>query len=422
MMMRCLLPHRKLRLQAWIALTPIWAAAPLLHAQDAARELAGPAAVNSQLAADETDKTGFLGVDLQNEFDAWKTGVKERTGLAFGIDYTSLGLAATESLGTSTAASGVFRGYGNWELFNRGKKNSGTLVFKFEHRHAYTDVAPGVFADQLGYVGGTSAGFSDQGFRATQLFWNQLFGGGRGAFNIGFLDTSDYVDVYPLASPWTRFTNNAFLNGSGAIGGIPDGALGAVVAGFLTDHLYLGGLIADANGDATNLGDGFDSLFNEFETFKSLEFGWASNREDMILKNAHVTLWQVDERSRAGTPDGWGISASITTSTDSGFMPFLRGGWADDGDSLYEASVSTGFGFTWGPGDSVLGVGLNWNRPNPSIYGTNLGDQYSLELFQLLQLTQGIALTPSVQVIRNPALNPTEDWSTFFGLRLRAAL
>ena len=103
-------------------------------------------------------------------------------------------------------------------------------------------------------------------------------------------------------------------------------------------------------------------------------------------------------------------------------MPFLRGGWADDGDSLYEASVSTGFSFTSNPGYSVLGVGLNWNRPNPSIYGTNLGDQYSLELFQHLQLTQGIALTPSVQVIRDPALNPTDDWSTFFGLRLRAAL
>jgi hypothetical protein len=27
-------------------------------------------------------------------------------------------------------------------------------------------------------------------------------------------------------------------------------------------------------------------------------------------------------------------------------MPFLRGGWADDGDSRYEASVRTGFGNT----------------------------------------------------------------------------
>jgi len=113
-MIRSLVTHRTLRLQAWFALALVWAAAPLLNAQDDARGLAGPDAVSSQLAADEIDKPDLLGVDVQDEFDAWKAGVKERTGLAFGIDYTSLGLAATDSLGTSTAASGVFRVYGSW--------------------------------------------------------------------------------------------------------------------------------------------------------------------------------------------------------------------------------------------------------------------------------------------------------------------
>jgi porin len=103
-------------------------------------------------------------------------------------------------------------------------------------------------------------------------------------------------------------------------------------------------------------------------------------------------------------------------------MPFLRGGWADDGGSLYEASISTGFGYTQNPGQSMLGLGINRNRPNHSSVGPNLGDQYSLELFQQLQLTEGFEITPSVQVIRNPALNPSDDWSVFFGLRLRAAL
>jgi porin len=419
-MIRYLHPFRKLRLRAGVAL--IFTTSPLVHAQDAANDLAGPDSVSSQLAADDKDKPDLLGIDEQAGFDRWKAGVKERSGFDFGIDYLSLGLAATDSLGDSTAASGVFRVYGNWELFNRGKEDSGSLVFKVENRHAYTDVAPAAFADELGYAGLTSVGYSDQGWRATHLFWRQRFGDGRGVSYIGFLDTTDYVDVYTLASPWTGFTNIAFQNGSGAMGGIPDGALGAMVGGFLTDNLYLVGGIADTNGDPTNLGDGFDTLFNDFETFKSIELGWASNRDEVFLNNAHVTLWQVDERDRAGTPDGWGISASITKSTDNGFMPFLRGGWADDGGSLYEASVSTGFGYTPNPGQSMLGVGLNWNRPNRSTFGANLDDQYSLELFQQLQLTEGIELTPSVQIIQNPVLNPSDDWSIFFGLRLRAAL
>jgi len=412
--------HNRLLLTIGAALIP--AATSLLHAQDAASELAGPDAVSSQLAADEKDKPELLDVDLQNGFDSWKASVKERTGLDFGIDYFSLGLAATDSLGDSTAASGVFRVYGNWELFNRGKENNGSLVFKVEHRHAYTAVAPAAFAGELGYAGLTSVGYSDQGWRATHLFWKQRFADGRGVSYIGFLDTTDYADVYTLASPWTGFTNIAFQNGSGAMGGIPDGALGAMVGGFLTEKLYLVGGIVDANGDPTNLGDGFDSLFNDFETFKSLEFGWASKREEVFLNNAHITLWQIDERNRAGTPDGWGISASISTTTGNGFMPFLRGGWADDGGSFYEASVSAGFGYTPNPGQSMLGVGLNWNRPNRSTFGAKLGDQYSLEVFQQLQLTEGFEITPSVQVIKNPALNPFDDWSVFFGLRLRAAL
>ena len=113
------------------------------------------------------------------------------------------------------------------------------------------------FAGELGYAGLTSVGYSDQGWRATHLFWRQRFGDGRGVSYIGFLDTTDYADVYTLASPWTGFANIAFQNGSGAMGGIPDGALGAMVGGFLTDKLYLVGSIADANGDPTDLGERF---------------------------------------------------------------------------------------------------------------------------------------------------------------------
>ena len=264
--------------------------------------------------------------------------------------------------------------------------------------------------------------FSDQGWRTTHLFWQQRFADGRGISYLGFLDTTDYVDVYPLASPWSGFGNIAFENGSGAIGGTPDGALGAMVGGFLTDQLYLVGGIADANSDPTDLAEGFDTLFNDFETFKSLEFGWASKREEVFLNNVHVTFWQIDEKSELGTPDGWGVSFSLVSSNDDGWMPFLRGGWADDGGSLYEASVSTGFGYTPRPGQALLGVGLNWNRPNESTYDASLSDQYSLELFQQLQLTEGVEITPNVQVIRNPALEPSDNWGVFFGLRLRVAL
>ena len=93
-------------------------AVPGLHAQEAASDLIGPDAVTSQLATDEKDKPDLLGIDAQAGFDEWKAGVKERTGLDFGIDYNSLGFAAIDSPGKSSAASGVFRVFGTWELLS----------------------------------------------------------------------------------------------------------------------------------------------------------------------------------------------------------------------------------------------------------------------------------------------------------------
>ena len=69
----------------------------------------------------------------------------------------------------------------------------------------------------------------------------------------------------------------------------------------------------------------------------------------------------------------------------------------------------------------VIGFGVNWGRPNPNWFG-KLDDQYSTELFWRYQLTKEVALTPSLQYIHNPALNPTEDDLFAFGLRVRVVL
>lgn len=388
---------------------------------DAASQLTGPDAIGNRLESDAADKPDILDVDLQTGADAWKARLKERTGLDFGLDYNFLGFAATNAPDEDTSAAGAFRFYGTWELFNRGSPNNGSLVFKLENRHSFTSVPPTEFGFDIGSVSLTSSVFSDQGWRTTHLFWQQRFADGRGVAYIGFLDVTDYLDVYALASPWTGFSNLAFQTGSGTIGGLPDGALGAMVGGFLTDNVYAVGGIADANGDATDLAGEFDNFFNDFETFKSVELGWTTSQEELFLNNAHVTLWQIDERTASGSPDGWGINISLSGSTENGFLPFLRGGWSQDAGILYDASLSTGFGYTTTPGKSMLGVGLNWNRPNETTYGAGLDDQYIVEVFQQVQLTEGFEITPSIQYIQNPALNPSEDSNLLVGLRLRAA-
>jgi porin len=97
-------------------------------------------------------------------------------------------------------------------------------------------------------------------------------------------------------------------------------------------------------------------------------------------------------------------------------MPFLRAGYADDGGSLLELSVSTGI--AWQPNkDDLVGIAANWGRPNASSFGPGLDDQYGLEVFYRAQITENLRLTPSIQLLANPALNPGEDLVAVFGMR-----
>jgi porin len=390
-----------------------------LHAQSEISRLAGPGSITATLESDGQEQDSVLDVNLQQSWSDWKASIKDRTGLNFGLDYIALGYVASDSPGENTAASGVFRVFGEWELTGRGTENTGSLLFQGGNRRRLDTVPVKDFARELGYAGIIGPTYSDQDWRLTHLYWRQLFAKGQGAVYLGLLDTTDYTDAYALASPWQGFANLAFQTGSGTIGGLPDAALGVAAGYFVNENFYIGGGIVDANADAT---DPFsDSLFDQGETFKSFEFGWTTGSAARFFNNYHLTFWQIDERKEEGTPDGHGVAFSVSQVVDEHWLPFLRGGWSEGGDALYEASISAGFGYSQDISSSLFGLGVNWSRPSEDTFGRKLDDQITVEVFQRWQLTEGIELTPSIQYIHNPALNPKEESVALFGLRLRAA-
>lgn len=70
----------------------------------------------------------------------------------------------------------------------------------------------------------------------------------------------------------------------------------------------------------------------------------------------------------------------------------------------------------------LLGFAFNWGRPNPDTFGSGLRDQYTFELFYRLQVANQLAITPDVQLIVHPALNPSVRTAWVFGARVRLAL
>ena len=390
--------------------------------------LAGPDAVDNQMASDQAVERGLYESELLKPYFDWQAQVKEDHGFSFGADYSTVSLYGTDSLPDSAdnASGGIARFYGSWAILGRGTDNTGTLTYKVEHRHRYGSTPPSAFGmGNVGTVGMFEPPFSNQGWRLTNLYWNQQRNNGQIILLGGFLDATDFVDVFGLASPWLHFMNFAFSTGSASISLPNDAALGMAGGFWISDQVYILAGLEDTNSDPTDAGDGFDTFFSDHEYFKHLEFGWTTASDRVYFDNLHVTLWQADERTVAATPDGWGVVGSYTRYIDNTYMPFLRAGYAEDGGSFLQNSVSAGLGYQpqtgQGAGRDLLGAGVNWGQPNETVFGPNLKDQYTAELFYRLQLTKEIAVTPDIQWIIDPALNTNDDSIVVAGLRARAA-
>ena len=314
------------------------------------------------------------------------------------------------------------RFFGSWDLVGRESGSTGGVVWKVEHRHRYTAIPTSAFGFNLGYAGLIEPPFSNQGLRWTNLYWRQRWKEGRVSLFAGFLDATDYVDVYALASPWTGFLNFAFSTGTLTMAVPNDATLGVAAGGMLSKNVFLIGGLVDRNADPTAPFDGFGTFFNDNEYFKSVEIGWTPSQDHLYLDNAHLTFWHADERREAGEPNGWGLNASFTRYLGGKWLPFVRAGYAKDGGGLMQKSVSLGFGYQLVPKGDLLGVGFNWGQPNEDTFDPGLRDQYTFEVFYRWQLTPRLAISPDLQLLVNPALDPDQDRIWVFGFRVRLAL
>ena len=385
------------------------------------RPFGGPSSVASQLHLDHRvghdDRWTSLSRAVQPLYD-WKARLQKRHGLSFGLDYNVFYQVATTHLpgGPDQALGGVFRFYGRWAPVCRGSDFEGAFVWKVENRSALgTDVSPNGLGPAVGSLFPSTATFSDWGWGVTNLQWQQRFriGQAHGGFALGQVDVTDWLDVFALGNPWTGFAN--IIPITFATKPAPDQGLGAVAFLLLrkknTPYVMAG--VSDANGEPTRVG--FDTLFDVGELFTYAEIGWTPSYEQRFDNAVHVTCWHQDARTEAGTPEGWGISASgIWRPDGSRWQPFAHVGWSEGDAWLAEAAVTVGTGLHLGH-DDLLGFSATWARPA----GDELRDQYTLDLFYRWVLGPHAALTPDVQLIVDPSDNPTEDVLGLLGLRLR---
>lgn len=392
-------------MRLFLAIFPICLSAVPAFGQDA---LAGPSSVEADLDGDGlTDpqpRTNFPR-NVAPGFYAWQDRLAT-DGFRFNLDYFALGQRSDSTLGTGDASGGVLRFYGNWQA-----AENGSLTFKVENRQAYGEIAPQFYGFDAGALSITGTAFNDNGTMLTNLFWTQRDPEGRWTFQIGQLDLTDFVDIYGLVSPWTAFQNLAFSTNPTI--NVPNPGLGIAGGVMLGQNLYAVGTVADANGDPAEPSFG---VFETGETFKSIEFGYTSGSDRIYFDNIHLTFWQADAAENGSRAEDKGAAFSAAWFIDNTWMPFLRAGVSEGTVALYERSLSVGTGW-YRRNNDLAAIGLNW--ADAKGYDDT---QFTAEIFYRFNISPNFQITPSIQYIANPLLDPTSKSMTLVGMRARIML
>jgi porin len=386
-------------------------------------EFGGPESVTSELKRNDADREAIYQFDglqrnLAPYFD-WKRRTRDENGLALGFQFYALYQKANSSLAgrDDDAFGNIFRFQGSWTTFQHDNGNLGRIEYRVESRSNIGGFqAPGSLGSATG-VAALVPGFaySDNfDLDLAILNWTQGFANGRAGYAVGRLGFDVYLDAFPFQTFSRGFLNRSFiLNPTVATTGI--GAIGGVVKGFVSDNIWLGAQIHDANAVSGDFD--FDTL-DEGEWLKAVEVGFTPSFGQRKSQLVQFTYWEKDARRLAGTSKGSGWAVSTGYKLNDRLFPFVRFGHSDGGAGVAaEDAFSAGIEITQSF-DQIWTIGAGWANPSEQTFGPGLDNETVLETSYKFQLSQNFSLTPDLQVVFNPANDPSEDSVWVFGLRI----
>ena len=402
---------------------------------------------------------------LMSPWNQFKDRLYDDYGLGLGVFYTALYQKADARLvdfegkaGPDEGSGGILGIAGTWELFGRGSQHPGSLGFRLQDRHRMGPIPPQSLGPDIGSLWLTGTAFNQFSMSLVELYWEQHIVKDRLAFRFGKSIPFAIHDYFKYKSPASGFQDSNFtLNPSISWVGF---GLGATAIVRPTPDFYILGGIYDAKGKQNRAG--FDEFFHDGEHFKIADIGWDPGYLDPARKvrigpievsDYHITLWHKDSVEKTMTPEGWGFTVFLEHRIGN-ILPFFRYGYSEGtgagNPALLDRMVTGGVAIenVFGQDNDVIGIGASWGRRDlggaaipltiPIIVDVgdeliDLGEfsdilqldfgtveQYSIELFYRVQVTQEFQVTPSVQFIVDPAFNLEADTITVLGLRGRA--
>jgi porin len=396
-------------------------------------QLGGPKTIGAQLKADNQKKESYFRIPIKvtKGWYDWKKQLAAKTGIELGINYSSLHMRASdvfdEEANDKRTGGGVFDFQMTWNAVNRKLgKNKGTFGLKINSRFGYGDLTAPMFHgfNDSGYYGLPGTGFNDYSMRIVEFYYSQMFLNNKVGVIVGKIDPSNYYNFHGMAIPWTAFMNYGSLMSSTVNFHNPGFGIG--IGAELSKHIYLKASVMDVYGDKFEQGDFLDFGPHFFNGDMQLmaEIGWTPTIAERYFKNFSLTYWSAPSyTSHQGgeIKAGSGIAFSSHWFFNDNYMPFFRFGIGNgNGENLFsKKDIQIGNGFLLRSHD-LIGLSFSVAETNNPLGLDDPKNQMTAELFYRFQLTPHLAVTPDIQMIANPALNPNVDVLWYSGFRIRA--
>jgi len=325
--------------------------------------------------------------------------------------YAPIWQTGTQS-GINDLLSQSFNLYAEWELLHCDG-NEGTLYLFYLHESDSLGNSAGQFADSVG----TTILANDDVGGATNalghLAWTQNFLDGDVQISIGQLALKIMLDQNDYAG-WDRTSFMAQPLAGNPVRNFPIAALGIDTTVHLTDDLQVSLLLADADGypfypDFKSFGRRF--VYVPGFVYTPTIQGWGKGRYEVNFSHIERT-----ERFGGSGPSSSVWLFSFQQEFSQKLAGFFRFGTGDGRRTPVQQALSTGIVFTrpLGYNNDRLGIGFMWQDPSDS----TRRDDYGMEMFWRLQMTQNIEVTPDVQLYFDPSRSPNRDIEAAFGFRL----
>lgn len=383
--------------------------------------LEGPEGVTTELEQDDAIVGGLLSPDgTLKAFEPWyefKRRLNQKYGLQLSFSVQALYQTADETL-TGVSDAAAYRGQiqGAWALFDRGGANPGKLTFRLRNQQQWPDMIPPTqLALQFGSVANSGTGFGDAGYNVAELAWRQSFAQGKFRVIGGVISASAWYNTSALSSSLMGFQNTAMQSSLSKAN--PGRGLGFGFGTIFGPKVAMVAGIHDANGTATK--SPLDTI-EDGEYFYSAEFRYLpSGLENQLWNSLKLQFWYQDALKEKGLPSANGITWQAGYLFNGRWYPFAFGGWSDGDASVFKRDVVAGLGVKLDtrrrPSNDMFGISAGWGDPSIDA----LQDQYTAEMFYRLQLLSSFAITPSVQIVRDPAANREDNQVVVWGLRGR---